>query len=150
VRLPVNVVNNDVFSSAQTHILLNRRMDELPYPNDTDEPMPLVEPVKDMETTPLTPAIIDKNTTPPQQVLPKLWYVSAGSFRDKNNAKALEKQLAGLGFTVFITPCNNMLTVLVGPYEYRTHAGNTMERLKEKAHVQGLLVTFKKPPNKVL
>lgn len=149
LRLPVNVVNNDVFSSAQTNILLNKSMDEIPYPDDSDNAMALAYPVENMETARLTKAIIDKNTTYPQQVTPKIWYVSAGTFSDKNKALALVNHLNGLGFSAFMTPYNELLTVLVGPYEYRGHAGNGMERLKELAHVQGILVTFKKPPKKV-
>ncbi|HAZ7573989.1 TolC family outer membrane protein [Legionella sp. PATHC032] len=148
LRLPVNVVNNDVFSSAQTNILLNRKMDEIPYPNNTDNPMVLTHPVKNMEKTHLTKAMVDKNTTYPQQITPKLWYISAGSFRDRNNAVALVKRLNGLGFTAFMSPYKDLLSVFVGPYEYRGHAGNGMERLKELAHVQGVLVTFKEAPKK--
>jgi len=98
LSIPVNVVNNDVFTSAQTHILLNKRMDKLPYPNVTDDQMVLDHPVKNMETTPLTPAIIHKNTTPPLQVIPKSWFVSTGNFKDKNQAVLLVKRLKGLGF----------------------------------------------------
>ncbi|HAU0841221.1 TPA: TolC family outer membrane protein [Legionella pneumophila] len=148
LRLPVNVVNNDVFSSAQTNILLNRKMDEIPYPNNTDNPMVLTHPVKNMEKTRLTKSMVDKNTTYPQQISPKLWYISAGSFRDRNNAVALVKRLNGLGFTAFMSPYKDLLSVFVGPYEYRGHAGNGMERLKELAHVEGVLVTFKEPPKK--
>ncbi|MFO9305649.1 TolC family outer membrane protein [Legionella pneumophila serogroup 1] len=148
LRLPVNVVNNDVFSSAQTNILLNRKMDEIPYPNNTDNPMVLTHPVKNMEKTRLTKSMVDKNTTYPQQITPKLWYISAGSFRDKNNAVALVKRLNGLGFTAFMSPYKDLLSVFVSPYEYRGHAGNGMERLKELAHVEGVLVTFKEPPKK--
>lgn len=148
LRLPVNVVNNDVFSSAQTNILLNRKMDEIPYPNNTDNPMVLTHPVRNMEKTRLTKSMVDKNTTYPQQITPKLWYISAGSFRDKNNAVALVKRLNGLGFTAFMSPYKDLLSVFVGPYEYRGHAGNGMERLKELAHVEGVLVTFKEPPKK--
>ncbi|HAT1873254.1 TPA: TolC family outer membrane protein [Legionella pneumophila] len=148
LRLPVNVVNNDVFSSAQTNILLNRKMDEIPYPNNTDNPMVLTHPVKNMEKTRLTKSMVDKNTTYPQQITPKLWYISAGSFRDRNNAVALVKRLNGLGFTAFMSPYKDLLSVFVGPYEYRGHAGNGMERLKELAHVEGVLVTFKEPPKK--
>ncbi|HGK7609483.1 TPA: TolC family outer membrane protein [Legionella pneumophila] len=148
LRLPVNVVNNDVFSSAQTNILLNRKMDEIPYPNNTDNPMVLTHPVKNMEKTRLTKSMVDKNTTYPQQITPKLWYISAGSFRDRNNAIALVKRLNGLGFTAFMSPYKDLLSVFVGPYEYRGHAGNGMERLKELAHVEGVLVTFKEPPKK--
>lgn len=147
-RLPVNVVNNDVFTSAQTNILLNKRMDELPYPNTTDNPMVLTHPVENMETARLTKAIINKNTTYPQQVTPKIWYVSAGSFKDRNQAMALVNRLNGLGFTAFMSPYHELLSVFVGPYEYRGHAGNGMERLKELAHVQGVLVAFKAPPQK--
>ncbi|HEO1454612.1 TPA: TolC family outer membrane protein [Legionella pneumophila] len=148
LRLPVNVVNNDVFSSAQTNILLNRKMDEIPYPNNTDNPMVLTHPVKNMEKTRLTKSMVDKNTTYPQQITPKLWYISAGSFRDRNNAIALVKRLNGLGFTAFMSPYKDLLSVFVSPYEYRGHAGNGMERLKELAHVEGVLVTFKEPPKK--
>ncbi|HAT9523571.1 TolC family outer membrane protein [Legionella pneumophila serogroup 1] len=148
LRLPVNVVNNDVFSSAQTNILLNRKMDEIPYPNNTDNPMVLTHPVKNMEKARLTKSMVDKNTTYPQQITPKLWYISAGSFRDRNNAVALVKRLNGLGFTAFMSPYKDLLSVFVGPYEYRGHAGNGMERLKELAHVEGVLVTFKEPPKK--
>ncbi|HCJ1045786.1 TPA: TolC family outer membrane protein [Legionella pneumophila] len=148
LRLPVNVVNNDVFSSAQTNILLNRKMDEIPYPNNTDNPMVLTHPVKNMEKTRLTKSMVEKNTTYPQQITPKLWYISAGSFRDRNNAVALVKRLNGLGFTAFMSPYKDLLSVFVGPYEYRGHAGNGMERLKELAHVEGVLVTFKEPPKK--
>ncbi|HAU1190821.1 TPA: TolC family outer membrane protein [Legionella pneumophila] len=148
LRLPVNVVNNDVFSSAQTNILLNRKMDEIPYPNNTDNPMVLTHPVKNMEKTRLTKSMVDKNTTYPQQITPKLWYISAGSFRDRNNAVALVKRLNGLGFIAFMSPYKDLLSVFVGPYEYRGHAGNGMERLKELAHVEGVLVTFKEPPKK--
>ncbi|AMP90471.1 TolC family outer membrane protein [Legionella pneumophila] len=148
LRLPVNVVNNDVFSSAQTNILLNRKMDEIPYPNNTDNPMVLTHPVKNMEKTRLTKSMVDKNTTYPQQITPKLWYISAGSFRNRNNAMALVKRLNGLGFTAFMSPYKDLLSVFVGPYEYRGHAGNGMERLKELAHVEGVLVTFKEPPKK--
>lgn len=148
LRLPVNVVNNDVFSSAQTNILLDRRMDEIPYPNTTDNPMVLTHPVRNMDKTPLTKSMIDKNTTYPQQVIPKLWYVSVGSFKDRNSAVALVNRLNGLGFSSFMSPYRDLLSVFVGPYEYRGHAGNGMERLKELAHVQGVLVAFKEPPKK--
>jgi len=148
LRLPVNVVNNDVFTSAQTNILLDKRMDQIPYPNDTDDQMILESPVANMDKVPLTGSIIDKNTTPPLQVAPKLWYVSAGAFNQKERAVALANKLNGLGFTAFITPSQTQHIVLMGPYEYRGHAGNGMERLKELAHVQGVLVTFKKPPQR--
>jgi len=146
LKLPVNVINNDVFTSAQTHILLNKRMDKVPYPDDTDAQMILEAPVANMETTPLTQSIIDKNTTPPLMVLSKLWYISAGTFINRNEAMALMSRLNGLGFAAFMSPYCELLTVFVGPYEYRGHAGNGMERLKELAHVQGVLVTFKEQP----
>lgn len=149
LRLPVNVVNNDVFTSAQTNILLNKRMDQLPYPDDTDDQMVLDQPLKNMETASLTPSIINKNTTYPIQVIPKLWYVAAGTFKDKNQANTLMKRLRGLGFSAFMIDCPDGFSVLVGPYEYRGHAGNGMERLKELAHVKGVLVTFKKQPKKL-
>jgi adhesin transport system outer membrane protein len=125
-------------------------MDQIAYPDDTDNQMVLERPVANMDAVPLTESIINRNTTPPLQVIPKMWYVSAGTFGNKNKAVALANHLNGLGFTAFIIPCREEHTVLVGPYEYRGHAGNGMERLKELAHVKGVLVTFKKPPKQVL
>lgn len=144
MRLPLNVVNNDVFSSAQTHILLDKNMDGVPYPDTTDKPVALAQPVKNMDTTPLTPAIVHKNTAVPTAVTPLIWYVSAGSFKNKANAVALVNRLCGLGFKAFMVSSNGFDCVYVGPYEYKGHAANGMERLKETAHVEGVLVTFKK------
>ncbi|KTD03062.1 TolC family outer membrane protein [Legionella feeleii] len=149
MRLPQNVVNNDVFSSAQTHILLNKAMDELPYPDTTDRSLYLAQPVKNMDTTPLTKAIIAKNTTPPPGVTPRIWYVSAGRLKLKADAIALKNRLRNLGFAACIeslSKCTDCFNVVVGPYEYRGHAGNGMERLKEIAHVQGILVTYRQEP----
>lgn len=146
MRLPKNVMNNDVFTSAQTHVLLNREMDRVPYPDDSDKSLYLAFPVKNMETTPLTPAIVHKNTAKPAPVKRLDWYVSAGRFRNRANAIALVNRLQGQGFAAFMLPGNNVCSVLVGPFEYRGQAANTMERLKEIAHVPCVLVTFKVPP----
>lgn len=144
MRLPENVTNNDVFSSAQTHILLNKRMDQIPYPDTTDRSLFLTKPVRNMELTkPLPKVVVNKNTAIPVPVVKRDWFVSAGTFKIKANAVALTDRLKGLGFAAFMLPCTTSCTVLVGPFEYRGHAGNTMERLKEIAHVQGCLVTFK-------
>ena len=83
MKLPVNVVNNDVFTSAQTNILLDKNMDRIPYPDTTDEPMVLAHPVANMETAPLTESIIDRNTTYPLQVTPKTWSLSRNDLYNK-------------------------------------------------------------------
>lgn len=151
LKLPVNVVNNDVFSSAQTHILLNKQMDELPYPDTSDRALGLAEPVKNMNTTPLTPAIVNKNTTTPPVVAPRIWYVSAGRFAltQKENAVALSRRLNAMGFNACVQIFTDSFNVAIGPYEYRGHAANAMERLKEVAHVQGLLVTYRQIPKQL-
>ncbi len=46
LRLPTNVVNNDVFTSAQTNVLLNKKMDEIPYPDNTDDQLILARRYK--------------------------------------------------------------------------------------------------------
>ncbi|KTD66172.1 agglutination protein [Legionella spiritensis] len=149
MRLPVNVVNNDIFTSAQTHILLDNTMDGVPYPDTSDRSLFLAQPVKNMETVPLTKAIIDKNTAIPAPPSPLNWYVAAGVFKSKANAVALVNRLNGMGFTAFSKETNKKgVGVYIGPYEYRGHAANGMERLKEIAHVQGVLVTFEKKPPK--
>lgn len=144
MRLPENVINNDVFTSAQTHILLNKNMDGVPYPDNTDKPLILAHPVKNMETTPLTQAMIHKNTGIPIPVRPYDWFVHSGFFTSEKPAKILAANLKSQGFDAFIKKIKEGFAVYVGPFEYRGQAANTMERLKEVAHVQGMLVTFKK------
>ncbi|WP_035916041.1 TolC family outer membrane protein [Legionella lansingensis] len=151
LRLPVNVVNNDVFSSAQTHILLNKAMDRIPFPDNSDQGLILAHPVKNMNTVRLTKAIVDKNTSAPPLVTPKIWYVSVGRFVKKEEAIALANRLKALGFATCIELLdNNCFNVIVGPYEYRGHAANAMERLKEVAHVPGILATYKEIPKHII
>jgi|GEM_PF-5768975 len=147
MKLPVNVSNNDIFTSAQEHILLNKHdTDKVPYPDLTDKDISLERPVPTFEQVKLTPAIINNNNRPPVQVPLKSWYVSTGPYKTKPQAIELANRLRGLGFTA--NPClfKDRYDVLVGPYEYKGHAGNGMARLKEVAHVPGLLVTYKGLP----
>jgi adhesin transport system outer membrane protein len=142
LRLPQNVVNNSVFSSAQTHVLLNEQMDKIPYPDTTDQSLSIEKPVREMDSAPLTPQIINKNTAlQPVAVTPKVWFVSTGVFKERRNADALASQLRGQGFLAMVVSNNNMYRVQVGGYEYRGNAANVMERMKEIAHVQGVLIT---------
>ncbi len=147
MKLPENVVNNDVFTSAETHVLLHDDMDDIPYPDTTDRTLVLAHPVANMNKVKLTPAIVHKNATPPLQVAPKDWYVNAGTFSGKaSHAAAVvrAKRLTKLGYKTCICKVNGCDAVLIGPYEYKGHAANTMEKLKEVANVPGILVTFKR------
>ncbi|KTD14482.1 agglutination protein [Legionella gratiana] len=144
MELPVNVKNNDVFTSAQEHILLNGNMDKVPYPDVKDKPIGLDHPVPTFAEAKMTPAVINKNATPPQQVTPQVWYISCGVFKGKTFAQDLADRLRGLGFKADIVyRTDHLYAVLVGPYEYKSQAGNIMARLKEIAKVQGVLITYK-------
>jgi adhesin transport system outer membrane protein len=150
IKLPVNVANNDIFTSAQNHILLNKAMDKVPYPDNSDQGLLLAHPVRNINKTRLTPAVVNNNTSPPPLVRPKLWFVSVGRFTTKAEAVALENHLRKLGFGTCIELLQNgCFNVIVGPYEYRGHAANAMERLKEVAHVPGILVTYKNLPRHI-
>ena len=148
IKLPVNVSNNDVFTSAQEHVLLNKHdTDQVPYPDISDKsPMLLAHPVPTFDEVKLTPAIINNNTSPPTQIPLKSWYISTGPCKTQAEALALANRLQDLGFTAFPCSRNGRFDVLVGPYEYKGHAGNGMARLKEIAHVPGVLVTYKGAP----
>lgn len=74
------------------------------------------------------------------QMVSRLWYVSAGNFKNKANALALANRLKGLGFIAFMQPMHQDSVVLIGPYEYQKHALTGMQRLKDIAHVQGVLL----------
>lgn len=147
IKIPVTVSNNDVITSAQKHVLLGAQDAEIvPKPDISDNPLPLSGPIPTFEAVKLTPANINNNSTVPPQIPCKTWYISTGPCKTKPMAIALADQLQHLGFIAY--PClrNGAFDVLVGPYEYRGHAGNAMARLKEIAHVPGLLVTYKGTP----
>ena len=118
-------------------------MNEIPYPEAVEGQLTLDKPVKNIEEVPLTPAIVDKNTSYPPPIISGHWYVSAGYFCKKANAQQLNGRLNGLGFTSFVYNFGKGWYVLLGPFEYRGQAANAMTRLKEIAKVEGLLVTFK-------
>jgi adhesin transport system outer membrane protein len=86
------------------------------------------------------PELATKNADAP---LSSAWYVSAGTFKNKANAIALVNRLKGLGFIVFIDTQPKGSSVLIGPYDYPRHAAIGMERLRDIAHVQGILVKAK-------
>lgn len=146
MKIPVNVKNNDVFSSAQRHILLNENMDHVPYPDNTDNAIGLTRPVPSFNQAKMTPDVVLKNTTAPTPVHPVTWFIQAGVFKVKKNAEALAARLGALGFMGGVVQNPGCYVVLVGPYKYKGHGGNGMARLKELAKVQGTLVTFKGPP----
>ncbi|TAL61246.1 MAG: agglutination protein [Legionella sp.] len=147
MKLPVNVSNNDVFSSAQEHILLNKHdMNDVPYPDINKTPLQVKRDVPTFEQVKLTPANVNNNSMPPTQVPLKSWYVSTGPCKTKQAALNLAHKLQSLGFNAHPALFNDGYDVLVGPYEYRGHAGNGMARLKEIAKVPGRLVTFQGEP----
>jgi adhesin transport system outer membrane protein len=147
IKIPVNVTNTDVLTSAQRHVLLGVRDAELvPKPDNSDKPLLLSGPIPSFDKVKLTPANVDNNSTVPPQIPVKTWYVSTGPCKTKPQAVALASRLQRLGFIAYPCARNGAFDVLVGPYEYRGHAGNAMARLKELAHVPGLLVTYQGTP----
>lgn len=147
MKLPVNVSNNDVLTSAQEHILLKKNdMNDVPYPDLHRTPLPLARPIPSFEEVKLTSANVNNNSMPPTQVPLKSWYVSTGPGKTKQAALDLAHRLQGLGFNAHPATFKDGYDVLVGPYEYRGHAGNGMARLKEIAHLSGLLLTYQGDP----
>lgn len=67
-------------------------------------------------------------------------YVSAGTFKNKANAIALVNRLSSLGFIAFLKTEEKGSSVLIGPYDYPRHGSIVMKRLKDIAHVQGVLI----------
>lgn len=107
----------------------------LPYPNYKPHFQGFVENRPDDQR--LTEALPKNSSTTYD------WYVSAGKFKNKANALALMNKLKELGFMVISTTNNDETDVLIGPYEYPGHANKGMKRLKDIAHVQGILVNNK-------
>lgn len=133
----------DVASSAQSALLQMADSDKtsLPYPSYKPEFQAQLE--KTMQVTALSmPGVAAK----PDELASKrssAWYVSAGHFRNKANAIALAEKLKALGFMVDVKTRDQDSSVLIGPYEFRRHAVKGMSRLKETAHVRGVLVAAK-------
>jgi len=147
MKLPVNVSNNDVFTSAEEHILLNKRdMNEIPFPDVHKTPLQVKRDVPTFEQVRLTDANVNNNSMTPTQVPLKSWYISTGPCKTKDAALALAHKLQGLGFNAHPGLFKDGYDVLVGPYEYRGHAGNGMARLKEIAKQPGRLVTYQGDP----
>ncbi|MDP1604669.1 MAG: SPOR domain-containing protein [Legionella sp.] len=111
-------------------------LDRLSYPYPNYKPLFHAQLENNMENLPT--AVVGQDYFPKALSLP--WYVSAGKFKNKANAVALVNRLKGLGFMAFLQIYPKEASVLVGPYEYPGHAALGMERLKEIAHVEGVLV----------
>lgn len=114
-------------------------VDKISWPYPDYKPQFSPDIANSMEITELVSARIDKNNESP--AMSSAWYVSAGTFKNKANAIALVNRLKGLGFIVFMETQAKGSSVLIGPYDYPRHAAVGMERLRDIAHVQGILVT---------
>ena len=134
-----NLSSNEIGSSFKTTILPEMDLASYPYPDY--KPRFRDELVNAMEITALASAKSHINKT--ASVSAHAWFVSAGNFKSRANAVALANRLKGLGFIVFMETLPTGSSVLIGPYEYRGHAVIGLERLKDIAHVQGILVTSK-------
>ncbi|WP_367605614.1 TolC family outer membrane protein [Legionella sp. W05-934-2] len=143
VRIPTNVVNGDIFNSAQRQVVTEQPMDGVPMPEMLEEDLRIAKPVKQVEKTPLTKPNLLKNSHIPYPARNRDWFVQVGKFSSLNFAKNMVDTLRAKGFKVFAKEIDRCYFVFAGPYEYRGLAANTMERLKSIAHVEGLLVTFR-------
>lgn len=142
-RIPTNVANGDIFSSAERQVITDQSMDGLPLPEMVEEDLRLAKPVKQLEKTKLTKDNLMKNSRIPKQAKKRDWFVQVGKFSQVSYAKNMVNRLRAKGFKVFSKEIGGEYFVFAGPYEYRGLAANTMTRLKSVAHVLGLLVTFK-------
>lgn len=132
--MPKEVVNDMAMHDKDTSLIADAEKISLPYPDY--KPLLTAQLDNNMEIQAREVAGQDSSS-----VKQMSWYVSAGTFKNKANALALVNRLKNLGFMAFIPDSQKNVAVLVGPYEYRGHAAVGLERLKEIAHVQGVLVT---------
>jgi outer membrane protein, adhesin transport system len=123
-------------SSNESASLLE--LDRLSYPYPNYKPLFHAQLENNMEIKTSPIAAAGQDYFPTGLSLP--WYVSAGKFKNKANAVALVNRLKGLGFMAFLQIYPKEASVLVGPYDFPGVAATGMERLKEIAHVQGVLV----------
>lgn len=139
MSVPEELANDDSGNSVDTINLTELDKISSPYPDY--KPQFASEIAMSMDMPELAITKIDKNND--TSALSAAWYVSAGTFKTKANAIALVNRLKGLGFIVFIDTQPKGSSVLIGPYDYPRHAAIGMERLRDIAHVQGILVKTK-------
>lgn len=137
--LPTGLASTESVNSLAVINLAD--MDKISYPYPDYKPQFSPDIANSMEITELVAARIDRNSD--SSAMSSAWYVSAGTFKNKANAIALVNRLKGLGFIVFIDTQPKGSSVLIGPYDYPRHAAVGMKRLRDIAHVQGILVTAK-------
>lgn len=127
------VVTTELASSAEQALLQMTEGDRTAYPYPSYKPQFQDEmDVSALSMPRLNAAVVNNGVA---------WYVSAGQFKNKANALALTNRLKSLGFIVSLDSQPTQAEVLIGPYEFRGHAVQGLKRLKETAHVQGVLVT---------
>jgi cell division septation protein DedD len=139
----VSTANKEVVTTAEKTLLQMADLENAGYPYPSYKPQFQAEMAHTMRVTALNMPTI---ATKPKQLTSKYataWYVSAGNFKNKANALALVERLKSLGFMAFLQTHQTGASVLIGPYEFHGHAVKGMERLKDTAHVQGMLVTSK-------
>lgn len=132
--MPEAVVSDTLAYDTNALLIADAEKISLPYPDYK----PLLSAQLDNNMEIQAREVAGQDSSPVKQVS---WYVSAGKFKNKANALALVNRLKNLGFMAFMSDVQKDASVLIGPYEYRGHASLGLERLKEIAHVQGVLVT---------
>lgn len=136
-------VGNDVATSAESTLLQMAELDKSDYPYPSYKPQFQEQMARTMRVTALNMPDLKNTLTPLVSKRSAAWYVSAGNFTNKANAMALADRLKSLGFMVELQNLSSSTSVLIGPYEYHGHAVKGMKRLKDTAHVQGVLVASK-------
>jgi adhesin transport system outer membrane protein len=143
IKVPCNVDNGDIYTSAQRQVITNQSMNDVPLPEVVEGDLKLSQPVKLLENTKVSKENLDKNATIPVQVEKRNWFVQVDIYEKSIYAEHMVSKLRTKGFKVFCKKIGDKYIVFAGPFEYRGLAGNTMRRLKSIAHVKGVLVTFK-------
>ncbi|MGQ3892818.1 TolC family outer membrane protein [Legionella sp. CNM-4043-24] len=138
---------SDLATTAESTLLQMAELDKTDYPYPSYKPQFQEQMAHMMQVTALNMPDLNTVTQAPVSTHKPAWYVSAGDFKNKANAIALTERLKTLGFMVVLQANGNSSSVLIGPYEYRTRALRSMKRLKDTAHVQGVLVLSKEKAN---
>lgn len=147
LKVPENVTNDDIVTSGQKHVLLNvHDTCCLPRPDTSTKELPLGQTIPSFDSVKLNPAIVNNNTIALPKMIPKRWYISTGACKTEAHALALAHRLQGLGFNAHPCLFKGGFDVLIGPYEYKGQAGNSMARMKEALPIPGCLVTYQGIP----
>lgn len=113
-----------------------------PEPEVADSPQQAAEQ-QDAAATAKTEALsLEEKPSLDEQGVPVAWTLQLASFKDKNNASALNKRLQDKGYKAYIRHKDDLHKVFVGPDLQRSSIEQLKQDLQQEFKLSGLILRF--------